>query len=186
MLMAIRPVTPKDAAGMRAIYNYCMLYPNCQTTPFNLCTSICDFNLEGILRFIPSGMIIIILTEHADTKNSIIPEDQDEVLEEDIMGIIQLCQREKMPCVVAIKGNAPALQTQPSFGKPSKSSLPQFETIVGFGFAQTYGYGIGGIREGRSRTTAELQFYVHHEYTRKGIGRSLLDRLIQSMSHSYA
>ena len=126
------------------------------------------------------------LTMYIDSKNSIIPEDQDEVLEEDIMGIIQLCQREKMPCIVAIKGTVSALQTQQHYEKSSKSLLPQFETVVGFGFAQTYGYGIGGIREGRSRTTAELQFYVHHEYTRKGIGRSLLDRLIQSMSHSYA
>jgi hypothetical protein len=123
---------------------------------------------------------------HIDVKNSIIPEDQDEILEKDIMGIIQLCQQEKLPCLVAIKGNIPTPQPQPRFGKSSKTLLPQFETVIGFGFAQTYCYGIGGIREGRSRATAELQFYVHHEYTRKGIGRSLLDRLIQCMSHSYA
>lgn len=119
-------------------------------------------------------------------KNSIIPEDQDEVLDEDITGIIKLCQQEKLPCIVAIKGNVPALPPQGHYGKSSKPPLPQFETVIGFGWAQTYGYGIGGIREGRSRTTAEVQFYAHHEYTRKGVGRSLLDRLVQSMSHSYA
>jgi hypothetical protein len=126
------------------------------------------------------------LTHHVDVKNSIIPEDQAAIVEGDVAEIIKLCQQEKLPCVVAIKGNIPNIQPQGHCGKSSKPLFPQFETIVGFGFAQTYGYGINGLRSGRSRTTAELQFYVHHEYTRKGIGRSLLDRLIQSLSHSYA
>jgi GNAT superfamily N-acetyltransferase len=119
-------------------------------------------------------------------KKSIIPEDQAEVSDEDIVAMIKTCQQEKLPCIAAIKGNAPLPMSQGRFASPSKPLLPQFELVVGFGFAQTYGYGLGGIRDGRSRTTAELQFYVDQEYTRKGVGRSLLDRLIQSMSHSYA
>jgi GNAT superfamily N-acetyltransferase len=66
-----------------------------------------------------------------------------------------------------------------------KASLPQFELIIGFGYAETSNYGLGGTGLGRSRFTANLQFYVHPDYTRKGVGRSLLDRLIQSMSHGY-
>ena len=100
--------------------------------------------------------------------------------------MIKLCKQETLPFIVAIKGNVPVIPPQGHCGKSSKPLLPQFETIVGFGFAQTYGYGMGGRRDGRSRVTAELQFYVHHEYTRKGVGRSLLDRLTQTLSPSYA
>jgi hypothetical protein len=63
--------------------------------------------------------------------------------------------------------------------------LPQNETIVGFAFAQAFSYGISGRATGRSRTTADLQFYVHNNYTRKGIGRCLLDRLVQCLSFAY-
>jgi GNAT superfamily N-acetyltransferase len=122
---------------------------------------------------------------HIDIKNSIITEDQAEVQDTDIAEILKASKNEHLPFVVAVKGNAPVLQAQ-SFGKSSKPPLPKFETIVGFGFAQTYAYGFRGKRDGRSRATVELQFYVHHEYNRKGVGRSLLDRLIQSLSHSYA
>lgn len=118
-------------------------------------------------------------------KNSILPEDQEEVSEQDIASMIRICQEEKLPCIVAIRGTAPLVPGN-RFGPPSKLLLPQFEFVAGFGFAQTYGYGLGGLRDGRSRANAELQFYTHHEYTRKGVGRSLLDRLIQSMSSSYA
>lgn len=63
--------------------------------------------------------------------------------------------------------------------------LPQNEAIVGFAFAQPFCFGIGGKTTGRSRTTADIQFYVHSNFTRKGIGRCLLDRLVQCMSFAY-
>ena len=66
-----------------------------------------------------------------------------------------------------------------------KAPLPRFEGIIGFGYAETYNYGIGGGRNGRSRFTANIYFYVHHEFTGKKVGQSLLDRLIQSLSHAY-
>jgi GNAT superfamily N-acetyltransferase len=121
-------------------------------------------------------------------KNSNIPEDQAEILEDDMGAVIGLCKQEKLPFIVAIKGNAPSFTPQSRYAPSAKPAMPQFEVVVGFGFGQTYSYGLGlsGIREGRSRATAELQFYVHPEYTRKGVGRSLLDRLIQVMSPSYA
>jgi len=118
-------------------------------------------------------------------KNSIFPEDQEEISEQDIASMIRICQEEKLPCIVAIRGKAPIMSDN-HFGSLLKPLLPQFEFVVGFGFAQTYGYGLAGLRDGRSRANAELQFYTHHEHTRKGIGRSLLDRLIQSVSSSYA
>lgn len=122
---------------------------------------------------------------HTDVNNSIIPEDHNDVSEEDITGVIKGCEIEKLPFIVAIKGNVPTVQPQGYYGKSSKP-LPQFETVIGLGWAQTYNYGIGGRRDGRSRATAEIQFYVHHEYTRKGVGRSVLDRLIQSMASTYS
>lgn len=121
-------------------------------------------------------------------KNSNAPEDQVEVGDADIGAVIGLCMQEKLPFIVAIKGNAPTFASQTRYSPAAKPPMPQFEVIIGFGFGQTYSYGLGlsAIREGRSRATAELQFYVHPEFTRKGVGRSLLDRLIQSMSPSYA
>lgn len=139
----------------------------------------------NILKFVLFSLPLNLLTLSIDIKNSIIPEDQDEIQQADIEAQIRILKEEKLPFVVAIKGKAPILTPQGHYGKSSKPLLPQFETIVGYGFAQTYNYGIRGRRDGRSRATAELQFFVHRDYTRKGIGRSLLDRLIQSLSHSY-
>jgi GNAT superfamily N-acetyltransferase len=127
-----------------------------------------------------------ILTASIDIKNSIIPEDQVEVSEDDIAALINTCRSEKLPCIVAIRGCVPSLKSPKNSFIHSKSLLPKFENVIGFGVAQTYGYGFSGLRTGRSRTTADLQFYVHHEYTRKGVGRSILDRLIQCLSPSYA
>lgn len=39
---------------------------------------------------------------------------------------------------------------------------------------------------GRSRATLSLQLYVHPDYTRKGVGSNLLDRLIHCITPSYA
>jgi hypothetical protein len=115
--------------------------------------------------------------------NSIITEDQSPVTEEDIGFLIRHTKSEKLPIIVAVKGKMPVSST----GKSgcSKASFSHFDSIIGFGFAETYCYGINGTRFGRSRFTVNLQFYVHPEYLRKRVGQSLLDRLIQLMSHSY-
>lgn len=65
-----------------------------------------------------------------------------------------------------------------------KVALPQNESVVGLAYAQSYCFGLGRGK-GRSRTTADLQLFVHQDFTRKGVGRSLFDRLIQCLSHSY-
>jgi hypothetical protein len=62
------------------------------------------------------------LTHHVDVKNSIIPEDQAAIVEGDVAEIIKLCQQEKLPCVVAIKGNIPNIQPQGHCGKSSRQS----------------------------------------------------------------
>lgn len=120
--------------------------------------------------------------------NSIAPEDQAPIAEEDVDFLIKHTRSEKLPIVVAVRGKMPLpsdTKVQNRAGQKGKAPLPQFEAIIGFGYAETYCYGIGGARSGRSRFTANLQFYVHPEYTRKKVGQSLLDRLIQSMAHGY-
>jgi GNAT superfamily N-acetyltransferase len=120
--------------------------------------------------------------------NSIVTEDQALIAEEDIDHLLRRCKSEKLPVIVAVRGRM-LLSSRPQLPsrhpQRSKLALPQVEGIIGFGFAESYNYGIGGLRTGRSRVTASLQFYVHPECTRKGIGSDLLDRLIQLMSSSY-
>jgi L-amino acid N-acyltransferase YncA len=116
--------------------------------------------------------------------NSIATEDQAPITEEDVDFLVKHTKSEKLPIIVAVKGKMP-LSSPGKPGRSKKVSFPQFESIIGFGYAETYCYGIGGSRSGRTRFTANLQFYVHPDYTKKRVGQSLLDRLIQSMSHGY-
>ena len=88
-----------------------------------------------------------------------------------------------MPFLVAVEGCAPV-------ATPTRSSqkvvIPPNETILGFSVARTWAYGISGLRSGRSRLTVNLEVFVRPDYLRKGIGRSLLDRLLQCCSPGYA
>jgi GNAT superfamily N-acetyltransferase len=112
--------------------------------------------------------------------HSIITEDQKAVSADDVAFLIKHTRGEKYPFIVAVKGRMPVGKS-----KNAKSTLPQFETIIGFGYAETYNNTIGGGMNGRSRFTKNIQFYVHPEYTGKKVGRSILDRLIKSLSHGY-
>lgn len=129
--------------------------------------------------------IVEVYNLYVTSQNSMITEDQVPIVEEDIDYLIKHCETEKLPIIVAVKRRMPPPQQQDRRPQPGKVILPQSESIIGFGFAESHNYGIGGARTGRSRATANLQFYVHPEYTRKGVGRSLLDRLIQCLSHGY-
>jgi hypothetical protein len=64
--------------------------------------------------------------------------------------------------------------------------LTSIRSVIGFSFSERYGYGFASRANGRSRATATLQLYVHPDYTRKGVGRNLLDRLIHCITPSYA
>jgi L-amino acid N-acyltransferase YncA len=112
--------------------------------------------------------------------HAIVTEDQQVINEEDILFLIENCQAQKLPIIVAVRGSLPSL------GGSKKLKLPQFEAVIGYAFAEIFNFGLKCGRRGRSRATATLQFYVHHEYTRKGIGRNLLDHLMHSMSFGYA
>lgn len=90
----------------------------------------------------------------------------------------------KYPFIVAVKGRIPSQGNQAGAAR-KKVIPPQNEIIVGFAFAQAFCYGVSGKETGRSRTTADLQLYVHNCYTRKGVGRCLLDRLVQCLSWAY-
>ena len=116
--------------------------------------------------------------------HSIIPEDQTKVTAAQIKYMIELARQDKIPFIVAVKGNLPNLQ-ESSLNRSKKVILPQYEKILGFSLCESANYGFGGQRTGRSRYTAKLHLYVHYQYTRKRVGRSLLDRLIQTMSACY-
>ncbi|KAF7902027.1 uncharacterized protein EAF01_007325 [Botrytis porri] len=115
-------------------------------------------------------------------RESYIPEDQEPITENEILYLIQVTKKEKLPFVVAVKGCIPAKSANPKV----KTKLPQYENIVGFGYTEIRGCGLTGRPNGRSRFTHNLHFYVHPEYTRKGIGGCILDRLLVVSSRAWS
>ena len=120
-------------------------------------------------------------------KNSHITEDQEPVSPEDVAGIICTSQQEALPFIVAVLGVIPDTYTrQTSRRKPQNAMVLVREEIVGFTFAETFNFGWGGNRKGRSRYTANLQLYVSPHHVRHGIGRNLLDRLLVTLKSTYS
>jgi len=110
-------------------------------------------------------------------------EDVEPVTEAIIKQLGKISKEEKLPFLVAVSGRAPAKYTTHA---GQNIPIPPNETILGFSVARTWAYGINGLRSGRSRLTANLEVFVRHDHLRKGIGRSLLDRLLQCCSPGYA
>ncbi|ESZ93004.1 hypothetical protein SBOR_6625 [Sclerotinia borealis F-4128] len=113
---------------------------------------------------------------------SYIPEDQEPLTESDILFTIEITKKDKHPFVVAVKGRIPAQSANPKV----KTKIPQYENVIGFGYTEMRGCGIAGKPTGRSRYTHNMHFYVHHDYTRKGVGGCILDRLLQVSSRAWA
>jgi hypothetical protein len=118
------------------------------------------------------------------TLNLLTTEDQGFITTEDVEALIRHSKDENLPIIVAVRGKMPLSSPGKSY-QSKKVSFPQFESIIGFGYAETYGYGLGGSRIGRSRFTKSLYFFVHPDHTRLKVGQSLLDRLIQTLSLGY-
>lgn len=119
--------------------------------------------------------------------SSIIPEDQQKVTPEDMLEVLKITKMDKLPFIVAVKGRAPTFNdAQGRPGSSKKAIMPAVESAIGFSFSERFNYGFAGKWNGRSRATANLQLYVHPDYTRKGVGRNLLDRLIHCITPSYA
>ncbi|CZT08932.1 uncharacterized protein RCO7_09811 [Rhynchosporium graminicola] len=119
--------------------------------------------------------------------NTYIPEDQVSIDVEDAKWLIKQAKDDIMPFIVAVKGRQPA--SVDAQGRPSPSNkiiMPVVESVIGFCFPERFNYGFTSSWKGRSRATATLQLYVHHEHTRKGVGRNLLDRLIHCLTPGYA
>jgi hypothetical protein len=156
-----------DVSAITKIYNHCTHTLSC----FRHVYQSSPFQHERLMKFL-------------DVNVSLATEDQNEVTEEIIANLLDYCKRERFPILVAVNGNLPP---QP-VGQvvQSKTHLPQYETVIGFAFAQTYNVGLSCMHNGRTRGTLEIQFYVSPESARRGVGRSLLDRLLQCLSSEYA
>lgn len=102
--------------------------------------------------------------------NSFIPEDQQPVGKEDIKSVFEAARKGSYPFIVAIRGNAPV-------GNRAAGS----NEVVGFAMVDRC-LGFGGASNGRSRSTAIIQFYVHQQCLRHGIGGHLLDQLLCRIS----
>jgi L-amino acid N-acyltransferase YncA len=107
--------------------------------------------------------------------NSIIPEDQTPVHEHDMQIVLKDAQEQGLPFIVAIKGRV-----------PSSGSTKSAEHVLGFAHTDFLNYGNGGTHMGLSRFTGVIQLYVEPNHIRKGIGRSLMDRILVCSSSTYA
>ncbi|ELR06709.1 hypothetical protein GMDG_00326 [Pseudogymnoascus destructans 20631-21] len=102
--------------------------------------------------------------------NSFIPEDQQPVTEENIKAVFEATRKCSYPFIVAIRGDPPV-----------GSRVAKSNEVVGFAMVERC-LGFGGTFNGRSRSTAMIQFYVHRECLRHGIGGHLLDQLLRRVS----
>jgi hypothetical protein len=107
--------------------------------------------------------------------NSIIPEDQAPVTEKKMLRVLTDCRDEMLPFIVAVNGTP-----------PNDDRTNNEEIVLGFGFTEDTVSSIGVSNLGRSRFTAQIEFYVHHQYLRKGIGRCILDRLLSVIGPNHA
>ena len=102
--------------------------------------------------------------------NSFIPEDQQPVTEENIKSVFEAAQKGSYPFIVAIRGDPPV-----------GSHMARSNEVVGFAIVERC-LGFSGASNSRSRSTATIQFYVHQECLRHGIGGHLLDQLLRRVS----
>ena len=84
------------------------------------------------------------------------------------------CQSEKFPFIVAVH-----MKERPSRGVKDVKRK-KVETLVGFSVANQY-----GPKSSVYRYSAELEFYVHREHLRQGIGRTMLDRMLFTLCEGY-
>ncbi|KFY39291.1 hypothetical protein V494_04043 [Pseudogymnoascus sp. VKM F-4513 (FW-928)] len=102
--------------------------------------------------------------------NSFIPEDQQPITEKDIKSVFEAARKDSYPFIVAIRGDPPI-----------GNRVAKSNEVVGFAMVERC-LGFGGVSNGRSRSTATIQFYVHQECLRHGIGGHLLDQLLRRVS----
>jgi L-amino acid N-acyltransferase YncA len=107
--------------------------------------------------------------------NTIIPEDQTPVSEQHMEAVLADAREQELPFIVAIRGQPP------KGGRTSNA-----EQVLGFAHTDFYNYGHSGTHTGLSRFTGVIHLYVEPNHTRKGVGRSLMDRLLVCSSFSHA
>lgn len=107
--------------------------------------------------------------------NSIIPEDQCAVNEQDMQSALKDAQAQGLPFIVAVSGRV-----------PHGGSTNSAELILGFAHVEFFNYGLAGTLKGASRFTGVIQLYVEPNHTRKGVGRSLMDRILVCSSSTHA
>lgn len=123
--------------------------------------------------------------------NTIITEDQTEITVDVAANLIRYNQENKLPILVAVQGKLPPgnMPSSNNTGRrpqpePRKIILPIQENVIGFASTDRAGFGLSGS-VGLHRYTAELKLYVDIKYTRKGVGRNLLDQLIHILNNGY-
>jgi GNAT superfamily N-acetyltransferase len=110
--------------------------------------------------------------------NSVIPEDQYVLSDAEFFHVYDGLLEQGMPFIVAISGFPPSTGHK---GLPITG-----EKIIGFANTEPYACGMLGSAKGRSRLNVRINFYVDPEYTRKGVGLCLADRLLDLITPHHA
>lgn len=120
-------------------------------------------------------------------RSTIIPEDQTEITLDVAENLVQYAKNQKLPLIVAVQGKlSPIKNVQGRRLQSPKTILPEHETVIGFAGTERSGFGATSSPHGLHRFTIDLKLYVDINYTRKGVGRNLLDHLIHTLYFGYA
>ena len=104
-------------------------------------------------------------------QNSVVASERVELTEAQWQVRWRDCTRERHAFIVAV------LKSGNRGGRLRRDNV---ETIVGFAYAEDFSES-GNM----FRFTSELQFWVHHQHLRLGIGKTLVDRMIPALDNGY-
>ncbi|EFX00386.1 hypothetical protein CMQ_7388 [Grosmannia clavigera kw1407] len=90
---------------------------------------------------------------------------------EDISSILTICRKSMLPFIVAIAGQ-------------NDTETP--EEVMGFGFLSIYQPGLAGGLNGTSRYSVKVNVFVHANHRQKGVGSTILSKLLQLCSLNYS
>ncbi|KAL3425928.1 acyl-n-acyltransferase [Phlyctema vagabunda] len=116
---------------------------------------------------------------------SLVQDDQEAVTEDEMWSKLAEIRGLECPIIVAIEGGLPTKITR---GPKENYVIPSGEKVIGFAWIEPRAYGaqISKKSSGRSRYTGLLNLFVHTQFLRKGIGRCLMDRILQCTSLAHA
>lgn len=103
--------------------------------------------------------------------------------ESDMRIRVDMVSQNKLPFIVAIERGRKNLRQRDHIdatNRTSSSAMAKNENVVGWTSATDW-----SANDYAECITADLELYVHHEYRKKGVGRCLMDALLEATDRGY-